>query len=275
MRTLLLTLAYEGTRYVGWQRQAEGVSIQGLLEEALAPLEGARVVVTGAGRTDAGVHATGQRASFDLTHPIAPPALVRALNARLPHDVRVLAAEERPAGFNARFAALGKRYRYVIQGGPVADPFDARWSWHVPAPLDVGAMAAALAHLRGTHDFAAFRAAGSDVVSTQRTLWEAQCRLEDPSGPVGHPRALPAAPRVAIDLRGDGFLRHMVRTIAGTLVEVGLGRRRAGDMPAVLASLDRGQAGPTAPARGLFLLEVDYPPAGAPVGDAPAPPREG
>lgn len=254
-RTVLLTLAYDGTDYVGWQRQPRGVSIQSLVEAALRPIEGAPVTVTGAGRTDAGVHALAQCASCTLTHPIPLAALRRALNARLPPDVRVLDIVTRPAGFNARFAATGKAYRYVITTGAVASPFDRWWAWHVPQALDRAAMADALAVLVGTHDFAAFQAAGSDVETTTRTITSATCRQDASVDDSGGART-----RLHIDVHGTGFLRHMVRNIVGTVVEIGRGARPAGDLARVLASRDRAQAGPTAPARGLFLVRVDYAP---------------
>lgn len=257
-RTLLVTLAYDGTGLVGWQRQPAGVSVQGLLEDALAPIEGAKVAVTGAGRTDAGVHAIGQRASFAIRHPLPPSVLQRALNARLPAQVRVTAIEERPAGFNARFDALGKTYRYIIDAGAVADPFAARYAWHVPQPLDVPAMAAAVALLQGTHDFAAFQSTGTDVEGTVRTIGRASCELVAASDGAPPCLALPGARRLAIELSGDGFLRHMVRAVVGTLVEIGRGQRAAGDMARVLASRDRSTAGATAPAHGLCLVEVRY-----------------
>lgn len=259
MRTLSVTLAYDGTTYVGWQRQAEGVSVQGLVEAALTAIEGDVVAVTGAGRTDAGVHAEGQVASFSLRHAMAPDTLVRALNARLPVDVRVIEAAERPDGFNARFSATGKTYRYAIAGGPVQDPFDARWAWHVPQPLDVAAMAEALSVLRGTHDFAGFQSAGSDVATSVRTLRRAACTRVGPGpAPDWRPLGLRQGSRVVFEFEGDGFLRHMVRSIVGTLVEVGQARRPIEDVARVLSSRDRSQAGPTAPARGLCLVSVRY-----------------
>ena len=257
--TVLLTLAYDGTGLVGWQRQPAGTSVQALLEDALAPIEGERVVVTGAGRTDAGVHAIGQRASFALRRGLPLDVLQRALNARLPAQVRVTAAEWRPAGFNARFAARGKTYRYVIDNGRVADPFAARWAWHVPQPLEVAVMREALGALVGTHDFAAFQSTGSDVDSSVRTLRAATCRQDAvPPAAWGGIPALPDGTRVVVELEGDGFLRHMVRAVVGTLVEVGRGRRPVADLARVLATRDRGEAGPTAPAHGLCLVDVRY-----------------
>lgn len=257
-RTALLTLAYDGTGLVGWQRQAAGTSVQGLLEEAVLPIEGERVAVTGAGRTDAGVHATGQRASLVLRHPMPLDVLRKALNARLPAQVRVLAAEWRPAGFSARFDARGKTYRYVIDTGEVADPFGARWAWHVPNALDADAMQEAIASLEGTHDFAAFQSTGSDVETSVRTVFTAVCRRTgSPADRAGLPALAGPGPLV-VEVSGNGFLRHMVRAIVGTLVEVGRGQRAVGEMAALLGSRDRALAGPTAPAHGLCLVDVWY-----------------
>ena len=166
MRTLKLTLAYDGTRFVGWQRQAAGESIQGLLESAMARLEGRSVTVHGAGRTDAGVHARGQVASVEVTFDHDPATVARALNGQLPEDVRVLEVVEAAEGFHARFSARSKTYAYRIRISEVADPFDRAYAWHVRSPLDLEAMRRAAALLIGTHDFAAFQSAGTEVRTT-------------------------------------------------------------------------------------------------------------
>jgi tRNA pseudouridine38-40 synthase len=244
---LKLTLQYDGTNYAGWQRQKGQVSIQGLLEDALAPIAGAPVVVHGAGRTDAGVHALGQVASVSLETLILArldePAVQRALNAVLPPDVRVWAVERAADDFHARYSARAKSYEYRIVNAPFVSPFDHRYAWHLPRPVDVEAMRRAASALVGRHDFAAFQATGSAVKTTMREVYSLEVRHEPPL--------------IMLRVRADGFLRHMVRTIVGTLAEVGSGRLPE-RMPAVLASRDRGQAGPTAPAHGLFLLSVDY-----------------
>jgi len=247
VRTLKLTLQYDGTNYIGWQRQADGISIQGLIEDALAPIEGQPVTVHGAGRTDAGVHALGQVASVRLAADLDTATLGRALNATLPDDVRVVGVEEVAEGFHARFDATGKIYEYRIVNAPFVSPFLVRHVWHVPRPLDVAAMRAAARVLLGRHDFAAFQAAGSIVHTTERTIaaieWDEH---RDPERPL------------IMRVTGDGFLRHMVRTIAGTLVEAGSGRLDAAGLRAMLDSRSRSEAGPTAPARGLFLAAVLY-----------------
>jgi tRNA pseudouridine38-40 synthase len=256
MRTLKLTIAYEGAAYVGWQRQSNGSSIQGCLEAALAEIEGHAVAVVGAGRTDAGVHALGQVASVQLRHQIAPDALVRAVNARLPQDVRIVAAEVCPDPFHARFDASAKTYRYRLLHGPVTSPFDHRHGWHVGEPLDIERMAAAGQALVGEHDFAAFRATGSATRSTVRSLFELGVHRV-PRDPWSVDGGTGAALTV-IEARGSGFLRHMVRIIVGTLVEVGRGRRDLVAVERALRSGDRSQAGQTAPAHGLFLMRVEY-----------------
>jgi tRNA pseudouridine38-40 synthase len=243
-RTLKLTLAYDGTRFVGWQRQAAGESIQGLLEDALARLEGRAVTAHGAGRTDAGVHALAQVASVRVTFAHDTATVVRALNATLPLEIRVTAVEEAGANFHARFDARAKSYRYQIANVPVASPFTRSFAWHVPEPLDRAGMHEAAAMLVGRHDFAAFQSSGTDVHTTVRTLTRSEW-LEE-------------ADLLVYAVEGDGFLRHMVRAIVGTLVEVGRNWRPAGDLSSLLAGGSRAQAGATAPAHGLLLARVEY-----------------
>lgn len=245
-----LTIAYDGTGLVGWQRQATGTSIQALLEDALLPLDERPVVVHAAGRTDAGVHACGQVASITLQRSLAPDAVLRALNFRLPRAVRVLAAEEVGPEFHARFSASRKAYRYRIWNDQVVDPFERDFVWHIAAPpLDVAAMNEAARHLIGRHDFAAFQGAGGDVETSVRTIHESTVTAV--AMPLG-------GPLITYDVVGDGFLRHMVRSIAGSLVEVGRGYRSANWLSDVLNSKDRQRAGRTAPASGLFLMSVGY-----------------
>jgi tRNA pseudouridine38-40 synthase len=249
-RMLKMTLAYDGTAYVGWQRQAEGVSIQGLVEEAMARLEGGPVTVTGAGRTDAGVHAIGQVASVRVTSTHAADVYLRALNAALPEDVRVRRVEQVPDSFHARFDVRHKTYRYRILNAPIASPFELRYAWHLTFPLDLDAMRVALAACEGQHDFAAFQASGSVVSGTIRTIHRAMLAAE----------ALDDADcrLLTLTVTGDGFLRHMVRNLTGTLVDIGRGRWPASEMARFLTSRDRGQTGRTAPPQGLFLVDVAY-----------------
>jgi tRNA pseudouridine38-40 synthase len=246
VRTLKLTLQYDGTDFVGWQRQQSGPSIQGVVEDALAAIEGQAVTLHGAGRTDAGVHAIGQIASVRLSSALDDGTLARALNANLPPSVRIVAAETMAADFHARFSATAKTYEYRIWNGPAVPPFLRLYTWQVPQPLDLTQLTRGAAAIAGTHDFAAFQGAGSVVHSTVRTVTAASWH-----------QAVPDAPLV-FEITGEGFLRHMVRSLVGTLVEVGLGRRPVDDVAALLARPDRSRAGRTAPPRGLFLAKVTY-----------------
>lgn len=251
-----LTLAYRGTRYHGWQRQSGGPpggeaaadelpTIQNELRMALIRTLAHEVQVTGASRTDAGVHAIGQAAHFDtIRTQIAPQRLLLALNAKLPEDICATAIEPVSDSFDAITDARHKTYRYLIHNAPVKDVFRADLALHIHRRLDVDAMQRAAAHFVGEHDFASFAKPGHGRESTARTISEARIdvRGED----------------VVIEFSGGGFLWHQVRIMTGTLVHVGLGRRTAGSIPGILEACDRQQAGPTAPAEGLYLLRVQY-----------------
>jgi tRNA pseudouridine38-40 synthase len=263
VRTITLLLAYDGTDFLGWQRQAVGPTVQGAVEDALSRIEGSPVGVAGAGRTDAGVHAAGQVASAEVTTALDAPTLRRALNAMLPRAIRVLHVEDREAGFHARFSAHTKTYEYRIVTGPVLNPFGRRFAWHVPFPLDGARMRKAAGFLAGTHDFRAFRSTGTDVRTTVREVLASSIECSALSA---HDVSPGWAPHVAVAegaliayrVTGTGFLRHMVRAIVGTLVEVGAGRVQVARIPALLTGGSRDAAGPTAPAAGLCLVGVDY-----------------
>lgn len=257
MRTVKLSVSYDGTDYIGWQRQAAGTSVQGLLEEALESVVGHAHAIAGAGRTDAGVHAVGQVASVVVDSSMPLATLVRALNAHLPPDVRVLDAEDRPASFHARFSARRKVYVYRLLNTSIASPFEHRYAWHCPIALDLDAMQRAIDLLVGTHDFSAFRGAGSEVASSVRTLQRATVTRTS-SWTARRDTVSAGGGLVEFRFEADGFLRHMVRNIVGTAVDIGRGRMMVDDVPDLVASRDRRHAGPTAPPEGLFLLRVDY-----------------
>lgn len=242
-----LVLEYDGGPFVGWQLQDNGPSVAAALIAAVRALSGETVVVTAAGRTDAGVHATGQVVHLDLAKALPPARLVAALNHHLrPWPVAVLAAEPVAAAFHARFDAIGRAYRYTILNRRAPPVLDRGRVWHVPAALDLDAMRAAAAMLIGRHDFTSFRAALCQAASPVKTL--DRLAVE----------ALPGE-RIVIAAEARSFLHHQVRNIVGTLVEIGRGRRHAGAMAEILAARDRRAAGPTAPAEGLCLVRVDYP----------------
>ncbi|MEZ4330266.1 MAG: tRNA pseudouridine(38-40) synthase TruA [Myxococcota bacterium] len=245
-RTLRLVVEYDGSGFEGWQLQAgtrAARTVQGVLAEAFASIGCPARRIQSAGRTDAGVHAEGQVASVDLERSLEPRALVRALNARLPPDVAILRVDAVEPGWLATDAARAKHYRYRIWNGATRSPLRAARFVHVPERLDLDAMRRAAVHLVGTHDFAAFRASGSSARTSVRTI--RSIGLEGGAGD-----------EVALDVIGEGFLRHMVRNLAGTLIEIGRGRLPVAAAARILASRDRRQAGPTAPAKGLTLIRV-------------------
>jgi tRNA pseudouridine38-40 synthase len=237
-----LTIAYDGTRYGGWQRQPNAVTVQELIEDALAKLTGARVVTHGSGRTDAGVYARAQVASCSLVTSHKSPVLLRALNANLPEDVRVLRVQEVDAKFHARFSATGKEYRYQIDTGAVADPFLRAYAWHHSRPLDLKAMKQAARLLKGRHDFTALSAKSErkPVRTISKLMVTKQGEL------------------LTIAVAADGFLYKMVRSIVGALVKVGEGKMTPEELGALLAGKKRVALVETAPAKGLFLWRVDY-----------------
>src|SRR5262245_53687922 len=244
---LRLTIEYEGTAYQGWQIQAAGPTVQEVLERALATALREPVRVRGAGRTDAGVHACGQVAAVRVSRaPVDLGLLRRSLNALTPDDVVVREVSLADDAFDPRRHARSRVYEYRILNAPAPSPFWRRWSWHVGRPLDVEAMDAAAQHLVGEHDLAAFRAADAHEVprTTVRRVLESRVRRD--------------APLLVYRIEATAFLKHMVRNVIGTLVEVGLGERPLGSVAELIASRDRPRAGPTAPPHGLTLVEVRY-----------------
>lgn len=248
MRKIRLVVEYDGTQLSGWQRQANAPTVQQHLEQALAQILQHDVAVAGASRTDAGVHARGQVAAFETERPIPLHGIRRGLNSLLPDTIAIRSAEEVPAEFHPRFSATGKHYRYLIYRAPDRSPRLRERAWHHPEPLDTSRMRDATRTLIGEHDFAAFRASGCTARTTLRRI----DGIDLSEGWPGEPDIL------SIDVRGNAFLRNMVRILVGTLAEVGRGSRSVGQVAEILASLDRTKAGKTAPAHGLELVEVHY-----------------
>jgi tRNA pseudouridine38-40 synthase len=255
MRILKLTLAYDGTNYVGWQRQPNGVSVQERVEVALARMAGAPHPVIGAGRTDAGVHALGQVAHFTTESTIPHEAFVPGLNSLLPFDIAVIDAGVAPEGFHARRSAIGKVYRYLILHTCRRAPLLANRVWQLPEALDLDAMRGAAACLVGERDFESFRAAGCTSAHARRRI----ARIEIAPTDGAHDWFGGGEGRLLrLEFEGDGFVRHMIRNIVGTLVDIGRGHLEAGQMERILASRERKHAGRCAPACGLYLVKVLY-----------------
>jgi len=241
---ILLTVEYDGTNYSGWQFQKNAISVQQVLEEAILTATGETVSVVGAGRTDAGVHAFAQCAHFDTQTTIPPDKIAYALNLVLPRDIRIRESRKVSDTFHARKSARGKHYRYVIYQSPHDCAINRDFCCHIRYDLNVEVMRTAAAYLKGTHDFASFCAAGSNVETTVRKISELQIQR------IGE--------YIYIDVKGNGFLYNMVRIIVGTLLEVGSGRRSAASVAEILEAKNRSEAGPTAPAKGLFMVSVEY-----------------
>jgi len=250
MRNICMTVSYDGTGYSGFQSQPHGNTIQNKLEEAIAALTGEQVDVIGSGRTDAGVHARGQVINFLTKSTIPIGNWWRAINTRLPDDIVVLKAWEAPLEFHARRSAKRKTYRYTINAQRTADLFHRHYQLHHPRPLRIEEMQAAMKFFVGEHDFTSFCSRRSTKESHVRTVYEAYLEREAPwtgDGDILH-----------IYLTSNGFLYNMVRIIAGTLIQIGEGKRSSEDIPAILAAKDRGKAGPTAMPHGLMLWGVEY-----------------
>ena len=239
-----LVIEYDGTSYCGWQRQGRGKSVQQTIEDILRSLTGEKTILHGAGRTDAGVHALGQTAHFDTQSRIPADKFSFALNSLLPPDIRIRESSLADEGFHARFGAKRKHYRYVIQNDPHASAVLRNFSMQVPSKLDLDKMKQAAAHLVGEHDYSAFTSAQLRVKSPVRTVYSLEISQR--------------GSLIWIDVWGNGFLYNMVRIIAGTLINAGMGKLKPEDIPAVLESRDRRRAGATAKPQGLFLMEVRY-----------------
>jgi len=249
MRNLKLVLAYDGTDFAGWQVQPDAATIQGTLASAIGRITGEKVLPQGSGRTDAGVHALAQVATFATASPVPTQNFVKALNDILPAAIRVLEVEEMPADFHARKSACAKRYRYRIYRGPFCPPFLARYVWHYPYPLDESAIKEAANLVVGEHDFTSFAAVDPErgnegEVGNVRRIFDSGWRRE--------------GDEFVYTVRGNGFLHHMVRNLVGTFTLVGKGTLQVQDVARILQARKRSEAGATAPAQGLFLVQVEY-----------------
>ena len=245
MRRIRTIIAYDGTDYVGWQTQPNGVAVQEVVERAIFEVTGERAGLQGSGRTDSGVHARAQVAHFDTDARMAADKFAIALNTHLPADIRVLYSEETSPDFHARFSAKEKQYRYFVQTGPHADVFTRRYALHAYMPLNLDVMNAAARLVVGTHDFSAFMSTGREVETAVRTIslsqWEKQGQF------------------LVYSVQGNGFLYNMVRILVGTMLGMGSGRIPRDSMEKALDTLSRKDAGPTAPPHGLILWRVKYP----------------
>jgi len=244
VRTVRLLIAFDGTRYEGWQSQRKEKTVQEVFEKVLERILKEKVHLTSSSRTDSGVHAEGLVAHFRTKNQLPDPKIRAALNFYLPKDIVVRAAKTVPMGFHAQFGARSKLYRYSIRTGLVRPLFDAPYVFWYPNTLNVARMRQAARHLEGKHDFSAFRGPGNEDRSAVRTVKRLTIRKE--------------GSLIQMEIEGDGFLRHMVRIIAGTLIDVGRKKLDPADLPKILASKDRSKAGRTAKSHGLTLVRVSY-----------------
>ncbi len=258
MRRIMLTVAYDGTDYNGWQIQPSAPTIEGVLDAELSRILGENIRVIGASRTDAGVHAEGAIAVFDTESSIPGDKFSYALNQSLPDDIVIRKSEEVASDFHPRKVNCRKTYRYSIWHDEFPLPTNSRYTYHVHYPLDIDAMKQAAAYFAGEHDFAGFCSADAEVESTVRTIYDIKIETGIEAARVSHRGGRQYHGRIDIFVTGNGFLYNMVRIIAGTLIEVANGRIAPGDIPEIISSCDRTRAGNTAPARGLTLLGYEF-----------------
>ncbi len=244
MRNIKLTIEYDGKDFKGWQKQPNKLNIQGEIEKAIENITGEKVELIASGRTDAGVHAMGQVANFKTNSNMPIEKIPIAINSQVKNSIRIQNAEEVDENFHSRFNCKKKTYRYVIDNSKYGSAIYRNISYHMPIKLDVEEMKKAIKYFEGEHDFKAFKSSGTSSKSSIRTIYKADIITEGTN--------------IAIDLTGNGFLYNMVRIIAGTLVDVGLGKIKADDIPEIIASKDRTKAGKTLPPHGLMLLNVVY-----------------
>lgn len=244
MKNIKLTIQYDGTNYCGWQKQKNCPSIQEEIEKAIFKVTGEKVNLIGAGRTDKGVHAQGQVANFMTTSSIPADRFKYALNSKLPSDIKIIESQLVDKSFHSRYDALGKKYAYIIFNREILNPLYRNYSYHIPYGLDYEKMKIAAEYFKGTHDFSAFMASNSSVKNTVRTIYDIDLKKD--------------GELIYISIKGNGFLYNMVRIIVGTLVEVGSGKLSPHSIASIIESKNRQKAGHTAPAKGLYLVEVYY-----------------
>ncbi len=255
MRNIKLIIQYDGTNYSGWQVQPDAVSIQGLIEKFLKKITGEDIDLIAAGRTDAGVHAFGQAACFKTSSRLPADTLRNALNAHLPYDIRIIKAQEVDSSFHARFSAHRKSYFYMVSTDRIVSPFLHRYVWRSLHKIDIPPMRESISYLMGTHDFSAFRASGCGAKTPVRTIFSSTVESLDA---IEFMSLRISGNFIKFRFEGDAFLRHMVRNMVGTLVEVGKGKLKPEDVEKIIAGKDRKCAGPTAPSKGLFLEKIVY-----------------
>lgn len=244
MRNVKLVIEYDGNKFGGWQKQPTKLNIQGEIEQAIKEITGEEVTLNASGRTDRGVHSLGQVANFKTNSKIETEKIAIAINSKLKKSIVVKSAEEVPEDFHARYSCKGKKYRYIINNSYQGTAIYRDLECHIPQKLDIESMQKAAKYFEGEHDFKGFRASGTSSKNSIRTIYKAEVQQK--------------GERVIIELTGNGFMYNMVRIIAGTLVDVGLGKTTPEQIPGIIDSKDRNQAGKTLPAHGLYLVEVYY-----------------
>lgn len=244
MRNIKLTIEYDGKKFGGWQKQPNKLNIQGEIEKAIGEITGENIELNASGRTDAGVHSLGQVANFKTNSKIEIGKVAIAINSKLKQSIRIINAEEVDENFHARYSCKGKKYRYVINNSQYGSAIYRDLEYHMPIKLDIKAMKDAIKYFEGEHDFKGFKASGTSSKSSLRTIYSA--------------KVIQNGDRIAIELKGNGFLYNMVRIISGTIVDVGLGKIKPEEIPEIIKAKDRSKAGKTLPPQGLYLVEVNY-----------------
>ena len=244
MRNIKLIIEYDGKKFGGWQKQPQKLNIQGEIEKAIEEITSEKVDLIASGRTDAGVHSLGQTANFKTESKIDIEKMAFAINSKLKQSIRIIKAEEVDATFHSRYSCKGKKYRYIINNSKYGSAIYRNLEYHMPIKLDVENMKKAIKYFEGEHDFKGFKASGTSSKSSVRTIYSANIELKEE--------------RIIIELEGNGFLYNMVRIIAGTIVDVGLGKIKPDEIPEIISSKDRTKAGKTLPPQGLYLVNVYY-----------------